>query len=230
MADRKERLQSILKKNPFAHLGDAVYEILYQSVIHLEISADDVLSETALAKELDVSRTPVRDALLRLQDEGLLVRSRGQSFSVAPLKREECRRLMEVRLAIEGQAAFWAAERVSPQQEKDLKALQERYEAACKAWDTDAMVESDHAFHQLIVDAADNPYLSEVYRQISPRVLHYRYFLFSRMEKGSVGQTMEGSVRHHRSVYHAVRLGFGSLAREQLERDISGMMDIAGSW
>ena len=56
MADRKERLQSILKKNPFAHLGDAVYEILYQSVIHLEISADDVLSETALANSPCPSR------------------------------------------------------------------------------------------------------------------------------------------------------------------------------
>ncbi len=230
MADRRERLNRILKENPFAHLGDAVYDILYRSVIHLEIPADALLSETALAKELDVSRTPVRDALLRLQDEGLLVRGKGQSFSVAPLRREECRHLMEVRLAVEGQAAFLAAERISPPQEKKLAALQERYESACAAWDTDAMVESDHAFHQMIVDAACNPYLADVYRQISPRVLHYRYFLFSRMERESVGQTMEGSVRHHRSVCNAIRLGFGSLAREQLERDISGMADIAGTW
>ncbi len=230
MADLKERLKSITDGNPFAHLGDAVYETLYRSIIRLEIPAEASLSETALAKVLDVSRTPVRDALLRLQEEGLLVRGKGASFIAAPLKKEECRHLMEVRLAIEGQAAFWAAERISPEQENRLKTLQAQYEVACAAWDTDAMVENDHAFHQLIVDAAGNPYLSDLYRQISPRVLHYRYFLFRRMDREDVGQTLEGSVRHHRSVMHAVRLGFGGLAREQLERDISGMMDIAGTW
>lgn len=230
MPDLKERLKSITDGNPFVHLGDAVYETLYRSIIRLEIPAEASLSETALAKELDVSRTPVRDALLRLQEEGLLVRGKGASFIATPLKKEECRHLMEVRLAIEGQAAFWAAERISPEQESRLKTLQAQYEAACTAWDTDAMVENDHAFHQLIVDAAGNPYLSDLYRQISPRVLHYRYFLFRRMDREDVGQTLEGSVQHHRSVMHAVRLGFGGLAREQLERDISGMMDIAGTW
>ncbi len=228
--NRKERFRAITEQNPFAHLGDAVYEILYQSIIHLEIPTDATLSDTALAKELDISRTPIRGALLRLQEDGLLVQSKGRSFRVTPLEKEECRHLMELRLAVEGQAAFWAAERITAEQERELNQALDRYAAACSAWDPDEIVDSDHAFHQIIVDAAHNPYLSEVYRQFSPRVLHYRYFLFRQKKQDLLSPIMARSVRHHASVLHAIQLGLSGPAREQLERDISGMLDIVGSW
>ena len=149
--NRKEQLREITEQNPFAHLGDAVYEILYQGIIHLEIPTDATLSDTALAKALD------------------------------------------------------------------------RYAAACSAWDPDEIVDSDHAcFHQIIIDAAHNPYFSEVYRQFSPRVLHYRFFLFRQKKQDLLSPIMARSFRHHASVLHAVQLGLSGPAREQLERDISG--------
>ena len=219
-----------MEQNPFTHLGDAVYAILYQGIIHMDIPADAALSDTALSKELEVSRTPVRSALLRLQADGLLVQSKGQSFSVAPLEKAEFRHLMEVRLAVEGQAAYWAAERITAEQQERLKELLDGYGAACSAWEPDGIIESDHAFHQAIVDAAHNPFLTDIYCQISPRVLHYRYFLFRQTRRELLEPVMGISVRHHRSVFHAISSGFGSIARDQLERDISSMMDIVGSW
>lgn len=228
--DMKAQLRKIMEQNPFTHLGDAVYSILYQGIIHMDIPADAALSDTVLSKELAVSRTPVRSALLRLQDDGLLIQSKGQSFSVAPLEKAECRHLMEVRLAVEGQAAYWAAERITAEQQGRLIELLDGYGAACSAWEPDEIVESDHAFHQEIVDAAHNPILTDIYRQISPRVLHYRYFLFRQTPCELLKPIMGISVRHHQSVWNAICSGFGSVAREQLERDISGMMDIVGSW
>ena len=228
--NRKDRLREIMEQNPFTHLGDAVYAILYQGIIRMDIPADAALSDTALAKELAVSRTPVRSALLRLREDGLLVQSKGRSFSVAPLEKAECRHLMEVRLAVEGQAAYWAAERITAEQRERLKELLDGYGAACSAWEPDRIMESDHAFHQAIVDAARNPFLTDIYCQISPRVLHYRYFLFRQTRRELLEPVMGTSVRHHQSVFNAINSGFGSVAREQLERDISGMVDIVGSW
>ena len=228
--DRKEQLRGMLEENPFTHLGDAVYEILYQSVIRLEIPAEAALSDTALARELDVSRTPVRNALLRLEADGLLEQTKGRAFRVAPLTKKECRELMEVRLAVEGRAAALAAERIEPQQQELLKKLMAAYAAACAAWKPEEIIESDHAFHQAAVDAAHNPYLADAYRQLSPRVLHYRYFMFRRSDREQLQPLMENSVRRHRAVYNAIDLGFGSLAREMLEKDVSGMVDVVGDW
>ena len=83
----KEKLDMILDENPFTHLGDAVYSLLYKSIIRMDISDDEILSDTALAKELNISRTPVHNALLRLQDDGLIVKSSGQGLRLQPSKR-----------------------------------------------------------------------------------------------------------------------------------------------
>ncbi len=226
----KEKLDMIMSENPFTHLGDAVYFLLYQSIIRMDIPDDEFLSDTALAKELSISRTPIHNALIRLQDDGLVVKSTGQGFKVAALKEDESRYLMEVRLAVEGQAAMRAAERITDEQLKKLDELNEKYHNALAEWDIDAIIESDHGFHQLIVDASCNPILNDIYRQISPRVLHYRYYLFRKSGRDTLEPIMKLSVRHHQSVMNAVRLGFSDMAQKQLERDIYGMTDIIGSW
>ena len=111
----KQRLDACMEEHPFYNLNEAIYAVLCRSIIDLSLAPGEVLSETALAKDLSVSRSPVRDALLRLQSDGLVTQSKGQSFQVASIDKAECRELMEARLAIEGQAAFWAAERAGAQ-------------------------------------------------------------------------------------------------------------------
>ncbi len=226
----KDTFDKAMSENPFIHLGDAVYSLLYKSIIGMDIPDDELLSDTALAKELNISRTPVHNALLRLQDDGLIVKSSGQGFRVAPLKEDECRYLMEVRLAVEGQAAMRAAERITDEQLRKLDELSEEYRSACDMWDIDSIIESDHGFHQLIVDASGNPILKEIYRQISPRVLHYRYYMFRKTGKDTLEPVIKLSVRIHQSVKNAIRLGFSETAQKQIERDVYGMTDIFGSW
>ena len=158
----KEKLDIIMSENPFTHLGDAVYSLLYKSIIRMDIPDDELLSDTALAKELNISRTPVHNALMRLMDDGLIVKGSGQGFRIAPLKEDECRNLMEVRLAVEGQAAMRAAERITEEQLRKLDELSDEYRDACIAWDIDSIIESDHSFHQLIIDASCNPILKDI--------------------------------------------------------------------
>ena len=137
---------------------------------------------------------------------------------------------MEVRLAVEGQAAMRAAERITDEQLRKLDELSDEYRNACVVWDIDSIIESDHRFHQLIVDASCNPILKDIYRQISPRALHYRYYLFRKSGRDTLEPIMKLSVRHHQSVKNAVKLGFSDTAQKQIEKDIYGMTDIIGSW
>lgn len=226
----KKRLDTIMTEHPFYNLNEAIYETLCRSVIDLTLAPGESLSETALAKELSVSRSPVRNALLRLQSDGLVTQSKGQSFQVAAIRREDCRELMEARIAIEGQAAFWAAERASAENLKVMEASMKDYLRACEAWDIGKMVNSDHRFHQEMINAAHNAAIAEIYAQLSPRILHYRHFLFTQVPKETVAPIMTGSGKQLRAAFDAIRLGFGGMARERIERDIAGMLDIVSHW
>ncbi len=226
----KKRLGRCMEAHPFYHLNEAVYETLRDSIIDLGLLPGSSLSETALAKDLSVSRSPVRNALLRLQSDGLVTQTKGQSFQVASIRKEDCRELMEARLAIEGQAAFWAAERAGAAELAKMEASMKDYFRACRAWDVEGMVACDHRFHQEMINAAKNPVIAEIYAQISPRILHYRHFLFTQVARETAAPIMENSGRQLRAAYDAIRLGFGGMARERIERDIAGMLDIVGHW
>ena len=226
----KKRLDAIMTEHPFCILNEGIYETLCQSIIDLTLTPGESLSETALAKELSVSRSPVRNALLRLQSDGLVTQSKGQAFQVAAIRKEDCRELMEARIPIEGQAAFWAAERSNAADLAKMEASIQVYLRACKVWDVGKMVDSDHRFHQEMINAAKNPVIAEIYGQISPRILHYRHFLFTQVPRETVAPIMASSGKQLRAAYDAIRLGFAGMAKERIERDIAGMLDIVGHW
>ena len=226
---RKE-IEKALKHNPFMHLQDAVYEVLYDKIIRLELEPGSVLAEARIAKELESSRTPIRNALGALAEDGLVVRTDRRSFTVAPMEKDECRQLMEVRVPIEGQAAYWAAERITEKQLGMLEANYNGFASACDEWDIESVVKYDHDFHQIVVDAACNDFISEMYAAIMPRILHYRYFLYKTAPKESLEPIMKTSARHHRGLLNAIKLGLSNEARERMQSDISGMGDIIGVW
>lgn len=226
----KNTLDTLMRQNPFARLGDCVYQVLYEAIIELDLPPGTVLSETALARELDISRTPIRSAFIRLAKNGLLENSYRHTFAVTGFKKEESRQLMEARIPVEAQAACHAAERISSGHIAALENHLKAFSVAFDAWNIREMVVADNNFHQTIIDAACNRFLSELYRQLAPRVIHYRYFLYNKTPKEQLVPIMGASLRIHRSIYNAVRLGFANEAKSCMERDIAGMTGIIGLW
>ena len=226
----KDILDTRMQQNPFARLGDSVYQILYEAIIKLNLTPGAVLSETTLAKELNISRTPIRNVFIRLAEEGILENVHGQTFAVARFKKEESQQLMEARIPIEAQAAYWAAERIDTKQITALENHMKAFSRAFDAWSVCEMVMADNAFHQTIIDAACNLFLSVLYRQLAPRVIHYRNFLYNQTVKEDLIPLMGASVRIHRSIYNAIKQGFANEAKVRMERDIAGMSNIIGLW
>ena len=111
-----------------------------------------------------------------------------------------------------------------------MEASVRAYLRAFRTWDVEGMVTHDHQFHQQMINAAGNPVIAEIYAQISPRILHYRHFLFTKVSRERTEKIMTGSGRQLRAAYEAIRIGFGGAARERIERDIAGMRDILEQW
>ena len=93
------------------------------------------------------------------------------------------------------QAAFWAAERASAGNLKAMEASVKDYLCSCKERDIGKMVDSDHRFHQEMINAAQNPAIAEIYAQISPRILHDRHYLFTQIPRETVAPIMADSGR-----------------------------------
>jgi len=225
-----KRFRQSLDEHPFNNFNANVYDTLYRSIINLNLPPGSELSETVIAEQIGVSRTPVRNALIRLQAVGLVVHTKGRAFQVAEIQKSACKELMEARLSVEGHCACLAAERATEKDICELAGFMSAFYKAYRAWDIDNMVANDHQFHQSVVTAAHNSILTDLYARISPRVLHYRHYLFHRAEEHALRPIIGASIRHHQAVCNAIKMGFPSIAGECMEKDISGMPDIMGNW
>ena len=96
-------------------LADEVYDQIVDAIMNLDIGHDDRLIQEKLAADLGISRTPVREALIRLEQEGVLRKSAQGGFRLYQMSDQEVRELYQTRAAIEGQVARILAERHTPQ-------------------------------------------------------------------------------------------------------------------
>ena len=139
--------------------GAQVYEVLIERIRSGDLRPGTRLREEDLAKTLDVSRTPVREALGRLQARGLVETSLA-GLCVTELTRQQTMELYAMRAALEGSAARFAAENASP---ADLAALEHAAQlfANCQGAPVD-FAAANRTFHDVILEAAHNRYLSRM--------------------------------------------------------------------
>jgi DNA-binding GntR family transcriptional regulator len=126
--------------------GEAVYTALKRRIVLNELRPGMVLTELGLARELNCSQASVREALLRLQADGLVLRGGHRGTSVTPLDREEAREILALRRRIEMRAAPRAARAVDGAALAAVEALLERMREAATAGDDWRLIEADTPF------------------------------------------------------------------------------------
>lgn len=160
--------KELQKKNPFASLNDLIYEELVHQIVCQELSAGDRINEAAIAKVLQVSRSPVSAAVGRLREQGFVEKDGGKMPRVTQVSRQEYFQLMEARKAVEGQAAYLAAKRITVQELAQLKEM-------LGEWKQDSFEsrysQENSQFHGLIVEASHNEVLLGFYRQMQNKLL-----------------------------------------------------------
>jgi DNA-binding GntR family transcriptional regulator len=220
--DQKD-LQMKLAAQPFASLNQNVYELLFQEIISLRIAPGSKVNELQIANHLGVSRSPVKMAIERLYQEGLIEKTSGRVSKAASVGYEDCMQLCEMRRAIECEAAFLAAKRISRQELLSLKNILQQF----KHSDDENLfsiniAEIDSQFHHIIIEASNNKYIKAAYNNIKNGLLRYRYFIYDHSDiskKTSIHEVF----KCHQAICHAIENGYSTVARDESAQDIEMM-------
>ncbi|MQB40586.1 GntR family transcriptional regulator [Rhizobium sp. ICMP 5592] len=165
----------------------SVYDTLRNEILALTLQPGQLLDETTLAERFDMSRSPVREALIRLAGEDLVVTLSNRSTIVAPIEVATFPKYVEaLDIAQRMNTRLAAALRT----DADLKAItrrQKEFEAAVRTGNHLQMSEANKQFHMAIADAGKNPYLASFYERLlnqGQRMLHLHFEYLERTHEG----------------------------------------------
>jgi DNA-binding GntR family transcriptional regulator len=192
-----------------------VYHALRELIVRGQLAPGSRIVETDVAAKLRVSRTPVRGALQRLQQEGYIVDAPSLLQSrptVAPMTREDARELFSIVGEIEGLAARCAAALPDATREKlaaELTTINTRLErASCaKRPKHDLLYELDEAFHRRYVEQAAGPRLRALHDAVKPQAERYERLYVSLLSRG-----IAPSVSEHTAIVRAIKGGDADVA------------------
>lgn len=164
-------------------LAEKAYRLLLHKITRLDYPPGAILAEKALISELEIGRTPIREALQRLAIEGLVQHMPNRGMFVAEISASSVQQIYEFRKLIDGYAARLAAVRASDQDIGELQEIQAQLVQATDDDDIDSYVDLDRQFYHGLARAAQNIYLAEVI----PRIfnLHLRLWFFISRRRGS---------------------------------------------
>jgi len=149
-------------------LRDDVYRQLRDAIVDGTLAPGESLRDGELAEWLGVSRTPVREALLRLGESGLVIARPGRSTTVAVVDEESVRNARDVVAAMHALAARLGVPLLTEEQLEAMRDANDRFTAAIEAEDAEAALAADDGFHDVLVVAARNPAIVSVLEQYTP--------------------------------------------------------------
>ncbi len=164
-----------LQMDDYLPLRDVVFNTLRDAILKGELKPGERLMEMHLANKLGVSRTPIREAIRMLEQEGLAVTIPRKGAQVAKMTEKDLQDVLEVRDALDSLAVACACERMTREQFVELKEAMKAFEDATKSDDVRKIVETDEAFHDVIYAAAANPKLEEIINSAREQMYRYRY-------------------------------------------------------
>jgi DNA-binding GntR family transcriptional regulator len=183
-------LKAVKPGNMTDHVREAVAADIHDG----KLLPGDALDEVRLAEQFEVSRTPVREALLQLSAHGLVKIIPRSGIYVARLSLPELLAMYELLAELEGVCAKLAARRMSRDEVAELRAAHEAAEPACAARDPDAYAVANTRFHEALYNGCHNPFLKSQIEFIRKRTNVYRQKFFARILRIAVSHQDHGRV------------------------------------
>ncbi len=206
-------------------LADRAYAELRDRIVTLRIAPGAPIDEDVLGRELEMGRTPVREAIKRLALENLVTVFPRRGTFASEINITDLADISDVRVQLEGHAAFRAAQRLGPDQRAELEALLGALDHSQGSDDIGALMALDAAVHRFIHRCAGNPYLEETlgrYLNLSLRIWH---LVLERLPH------LFARVHEHDDLLHAIASGDSERARavvaehiETFEREIRAVL------
>ncbi len=156
-------------------LRDVVFNTLRQAILRGELKPGERLMEIHLADRLGVSRTPIREAIRKLELEGLVTMIPRRGAEVARITEKNLRDVLEVRRALDAFSCELACDRITKQEEEELRRACEEFADATTTRDATVIAAADVRLHDIIVRAAGNDRLTELINNLSEQMYRYRF-------------------------------------------------------
>lgn len=163
-----------LNMNAYLPLRDVVFQTLREAILRGDLKPGERLMELQLASKLGVSRTPIREAIRMLEQEGLTVTVPRRGAEVAKMTLKGMEDVLEIRQALDELAVQLACVRITDEQLEELKERKKEFEISLKSADVTKIAEADVHFHDVIYDATGNPKLVSLLNNLREQIYRYR--------------------------------------------------------
>lgn len=194
-------------------LADQVFAKLENDIIQGVYARGEILTELKLAEELGVSRTPIREALRRLEQERL-IDDVGKGSLVRGISKEDVLDIMDIRIRIEPLASYYAAENRTAEALAELKHILELQEFYAAKHDAEHMRQEDEDFHDAICRLCARNVISDTLQPLHRKTRQYRKISVEDHKR------QPNSVKEHWDIYSAIAAGDGDLAAQLTAKHI----------
>ena len=160
--------------NEYLPLRDVVFNTLRQAILRGELKPGERLMEIQLANKLGVSRTPIREAIRKLELEGLVLMIPRKGAEVAEITEKSLRDVLEVRRALEELSVQLACEKITKEEIRELERVAKEFQQVVKSSDITEIAEVDVRFHDIIYTATDNQKLIQLLNNLREQMYRYR--------------------------------------------------------
>ena len=205
------------RKGPFTKhmpLRDHVYTSIKRAIITGQRQPDGRLIEEAIAADMGTSRTPVREALQKLEKEGLIFRRPTFGFAVKGVTEEEVDDILDLQCVLEGYAGRRAASRITKDELHSLNDLIRRQEASLADSDTETFIRLDGEFHDALHRTANNARLYDLVQGLRDSIDRYRMIVFrSRV-------SLDLSVKDHKEMVSLMRVKNGKKIEKLIRKHL----------
>ena len=163
-----------LQMDAYLPLRDVVFQTLRGAILKGDLKPGERLMELQLASKLGVSRTPIREAIRMLEQEGLAVTIPRKGAEVAKMTEKDMEDVLEIRLSLEGLAVRLSCEKITPAALQELKVAMEDFEAKTRSGQFVEMAKADVKFHEILYKASNNPKLQQLLNNLREQMYRYR--------------------------------------------------------
>ncbi len=185
--------------NEYLPLRDVVFNTLRQAILKGELEPGERLMEIQLAERLGVSRTPIREAIRKLELEGLVLMIPRKGAEVARISARSLRDVLEVRRALEELAIELACQRMTEEEIADLQTAQDDFKKAIADGDAMAIAETDEHYHDVIYSGTQNAKLIQMLNNLREQMYRYRLEYIKDADKRKI------LILEHERVLKAIR-------------------------
>lgn len=190
--------QMKLNMDDLLPLRDVVFNTLRQAILTGELSPGERLMEIHLANRLGVSRTPIREAIRKLELEGLVTMIPRRGAEVAQITEKSMNDVLEVRSAMDALCVELACDRITVAELERLHAACEEFEKAVKRKDVKEIAQADVALHDIIAEATGNARLIQLISNLSQQMYRYRFEYIKDFSQH------DRLVEEHRIIYESI--------------------------